>query len=68
MTQRRETGTDDLLRGYPPIPPIPEGKPHSSVVQRQGMLIGQAWRESETARRGKACLAQPGSRYRYLTP
>lgn len=67
-TQRRESGSDDLARGYPPLPPIPAGKPQSSGVQRQGMLLGRAWREHALGEKWKAiktgwraCWTSPGS-------
>jgi len=64
--QRRETEMDELQRGNPPIPPPPLGKPQKSVVQKQGMLLGQAWREHAQGQKWRAiqtgwraCWARP---------
>lgn len=52
--QRRETGIDDLQRGTPPPPPLAEGRAQSSATHKQGMLIGEAWRQHRSGRKWKA--------------
>ena len=43
--QRFATGTDDLLAGEPPLPPIGQrDAPDRAAPQIQGMLLGEAWR------------------------
>lgn len=55
QTQRKGSGTDALMRGDPPVPPLAlDTQPSPAETQIHAMLIGQAWRLLEQGRRGDA--------------
>lgn len=53
--QRRQTGSDDLQRGAPPLPPQGDGHaPSTAASQMHGMLVGRSWRLFEQGQRAEA--------------
>jgi hypothetical protein len=54
LVQRRNNSMDDLQRGCPPIPPSSDGKPFSAAIQKQGILVGEAWRQHGEGRKCQA--------------
>jgi hypothetical protein len=68
--QRRATGLDDLQRGHPPQVPVTAEGATSAATRSgyhiQGLLLGDAWVQHRTGRKGralwtglKACFASP---------
>lgn len=65
--QRKETGADDLMRGIAePEPEAGASKPYLAVDQVQGVLLGRAWGEHKSGRKGRAiatgfraCMQRP---------
>lgn len=55
--QRASTGTDDLMRGTPPVPPEKDDRdaePFSVRDQIAGQIEGAAWREADKGHHGAA--------------